>query len=280
LQELVKQKSGAFKMDDSFLVSSRITELVRIRDETFNACGRVCDTGDKELHLVDQDCKCQKKFSASLKYLKANIPLGDLQSHFDGDIEDKCVIEYDPIDKQMSKPMFIHQAKMNAVVEELNGKVLKDGYSFLFVGHNGSGKTHTGTYLLANAIDAGLTGYYMFFKDLYNLFNQVNYKDHEVDQSLLLDYVVNCQYLVIDELGKEKLSEPVIGFLEYLIKTRQASKLPTVFMTNLQIQDRKKDNKILERYGNSVWDCFRQYFIFQFKSDNDFRAKTRLKWTL
>ena len=252
------------------LVKYRLDQLKGMKDAMFGKCDD-CASG-----MV---CHCEMEFAEQMRYLKHGVPLKSVKHHikYGGALEERTALEYDPVEEEFSKPFDFVEEKLEPAIDRL-GKYIHSGYNMLLYGFNGSGKTFAANSMLCHALQDGYTGYYIFFRELYNLYNTVEFKEHEPFQKETLDYVINCSYLVIDELGKEKISEPMIAFLEYAIKTRLEANLCTTVVTNLNLRD--KGNPIKTRYGNSVWDCFRQYFIFQLSKSGDFRAKTRPKWQL
>jgi len=151
------------------------------------------------------------------------------------------------------------------------------GRSFFFYGANSAGKTFAACYIVANLIRQYAV-YYINFKDLYNAYNEASYKDNE-DAMNLLSYIMNCDILVIDELGKENVSPALLSTLELLIKKRANSLLTTIICSNINIGAlplTEESNEFIGRYGNSIFEALqKKYYFFQFSKNGNFRTKAR-----
>jgi len=233
--------------------------------------------------MVDKLTELRLKYTSKRRYewavqrVWAGVPDSYLNPIFDNDIEERVVYEMDPISGSVDKtPIDFNNERLFKLTNNIT-EVINRGYNFLFYGANGSGKTFSAIYILSAAIGAGLTGYYIHLKDLYNLYNEVHYSQPDKLKEDLYRYIVSADYLVVDEVGKESLSAPAIAFIESLLKTRATSLSCTIICSNIDL----RQGQMLERYGNSVWDIVRgSYFVFHFSSKGDFRKKFRAKWDL
>jgi DNA replication protein DnaC len=79
-------------------------------------------------------------------------------------------------------------------------RALREGYSLLFVGDNGVGKTMFSSYLLTQAIKRGFTAYYTTLTRL-DADIKRGFRDKEADQRLQL--MLESDFVAIDEVGKE-----------------------------------------------------------------------------
>lgn len=221
--------------------------------------------------------KSRMKYEWVVRRVWSGVPDVYLDPILEKDIEDKIVYEFDPIKNQVdSTPIDFNNDRLFKLTKDLKS-VASKGYNFMFYGANGSGKTFSALYLLSEAISQDLDCYYIFIKDLYNLYNEVSYKTPTEVEVELYDYIMTADYLVLDEVGKETLSAPLLSFLETLLKSRAMTGKVTVICTNIDV----RNNNFLERYGNSIWDLIRgSYFVFHFSSKGDFRQKHRIKWEL
>jgi len=232
----------------------------------------------EEMFLRLQSLKSQftsrREYEAAVRLIWSGIPEQVARERVSGsEIRDKDVYEFDPISLNVlrAKPIKIWESVLS-VAEEHIEKVLARSYSFLFYGANGSGKTHSAIQFLCTAIESGYSGYYISLRDLYLLFNEVSFKEHSQTQADLLAFISTVDVLVLDEVGKETLSGPVISYVEDLLKTRSTKPCSTIICSNIQVH--KKE--FLTRYGNSVWDIIRgNYFVYHFSADGDFRKQFR-----
>lgn len=158
------------------------------------------------------------------------------------------------------------------------------GVSICFFGYNSSGKSHAATYLLAKAVEAGFSGYYIDMATLYEKFNSARW--NKGVEGGFVRFLLNCDVLVIDELGKEPKTEAAVHAFEQILKIRASSGKSTIMCTNLDLVDRvdsstkKRVSKLRQRYGNSVYEAFVEHvFMFQFSRDGEFRASKRKRWS-
>lgn len=140
--------------------------------------------------------------------------------------------------------------------------------NLLLVGNTGLGKTH-----LSMAIINAVTerGYGVIYGSAQNLFNKIE-REHfsYADQTPKTDAILNCDLLVIDDLGAEFSTPFTVSQFYNIINTRINCGLPTVINTNLSPNDieEKYTPRILSRLvGN--------YKILNFCGD-DIRIKKAL----
>lgn len=220
------------------------------------------------------------KFAAMLKFLERGMPLRYIEAFFLNSPSPVLTRKYNPVSNSYYEtPIDFNLEVIRPVVKNLS-KWRSSGQNMLLFGHNGSGKTHAALYIMAQYVSNGYETYYSTFKELYFLHNSVTLKPED-ERSELYKAILEVDLLVLDELGKEGLSEPVIAFLETVMKERLYNKKQTILITNLKVA-RSSDGTVKEfltRYGNSCWDLVRQgYLIFEFSKQNDFRAKERIEW--
>lgn len=260
---------------NDFLVRYHSDQILRARQDI----ARTCDDCKEAFNgLCDRHLFYLSKI---MPYLASNIPFHFVQEVYGdkSETEEKKVREFDPVSGKLSKPFDCYSDLMWAYIEGIDKKVLQNGYSFLFYGFNGSGKTHTSIHLLMKALDRGLTGYFIFFKDLINLYNKSEFKREE-DASRLYSHVMNCDFLVVDELGKESsITDNLLGSFEQIVKHRCNILKPTVYTTNIDFPN--EEGGFLERYKTSVYNSMLQHYrILQFSKAGNFRVKKRKEWEI
>ena len=229
-------------------------------------------------HTIDDE----HKFAAMIKFLERGIPVRYVEQFFESPPLKSVAKEYHPVnDSFYDETLNFTSQVLHPIVRNLS-QWRSNAYNLMLYGPNGSGKTHAALYIMAQYISAGYETYYSTFKELYFLHNAatLNAQDNE-EKAELYSQILDVDLLVIDELGKETLTEPVLSFLETIMKERFYNKKQTILITNLVVatesDGRKKD--FLTRYGNSCWDIVRQgYQVYMFSKHNDFRAKGRIEW--
>lgn len=229
-----------------------------------------------------------KEFMQKAKYWSANIPIHHLKVVMEQEILERKVKEYDLVNERV-KPEVLsgYEDLFDAYIKSINGLVYQNGLSFVFFGHNESGKTMTAIHMLCSAIERGMSGYYITFKDLMNLYNNSEF-GREDDATKMWRYVKDCDFLVVDEIGKEsKTSENVLGTFEELVKHRIGEMKPTVLITNVKFPHRikevdggtKREGGFQGRYGYSIYNALITcYKVIGFSKRGNFRKRTRRGW--
>lgn len=227
-----------------------------------------------QLKSMQSQFSSRMKYEATIRLMWCGVPHQLAVERVESaDVVEKVVYEFDPVSQNLLRSKKINLwGDILSLAEAQIDTVLDRGYNFLFYGANGSGKTHSAIQFLCSSIEAGKSGYYITLRDLYLLYNEVNFKEPTEVDAQLLSYIQKADVLVLDEVGKETLSAPVISFIEDLIKSRSARACSTFICSNIPVQKQE----FLSRYGNSVWDVIRGcYFVYQFSADGDYRSKFR-----
>lgn len=126
---------------------------------------------------------------------------------------------------------------------------LQRGYSLLFVGDNGVGKTMFASYLLTQAIKRGFTAYYTTLTQL-DADIKRGFRDREADQRL--QAMLESDFVAIDEVGKErfKLDSFTTSQFESLLKRRYDNGEPVILGSNAAHDD------LCKMYGATVESMF------------------------
>lgn len=217
-----------------------------------------------------------EKFLYLFPFIKCGIPLDEIL-----DLSKKSPSPVDIIIKDIKEPKNDERSTLYTHLDAFIDLLLDSnellGRSFFFYGPNSAGKTFAACYILAHLI-RNYSVYYINWKDLYAIYNEASYKDNE-DSVQLLNYIMNCDILVIDELGKENISPSLLATLELLLKKRANSLLTTIICSNINIGEHpltEESNEFIGRYGNSIFEALqKKYYFFQFSMKGNFRTKAR-----
>ncbi len=114
----------------------------------------------------------------------------------------------------------------------------RDSRSLLFMGDAGLGKTHL-SLAIVSAVSA--KGFGVVYGSAQNLFGAAE-KEHFSfsGETSALDGLLNCDLLVIDDLGTEFYSTYTASLFYNVINSRLLSKRPTVINTNLTFDELEK----------------------------------------
>lgn len=256
-----------FENIPNFLVEKNSNRLDRIKDKIY----------DKE-DLTQNEKRVRHHVKFHL--LARGLPLDFVNTIYSDHqkFEKKCR-EFDIVNSEIGGVFDLYDGFLAGYIDNIDDFVYNQGASLVFYGYNETGKTFSALHVLSYALQEGYSGYYINFQDLYKLYNDASYDDDGLSSDFY-QYVKNCDFLVVDELGKESnVSEGVIGFLENIIKYRSTEVLPTIFCTNIDFNDKPDNESFLDRYGNSVLNAMtKRYRVIQFSKKGRFRKKTKIDW--
>ena len=204
-------------------------------------------------------CECKKIIVLKTRLYAYNIP----QRFWDKSSKDV----------NQSKELF-----ENVVVtycKNLN-KVLKNGLGIYFSGDNGTGKTLFMSIIAKNI--AYKTDYSVYYTTMpmliQNVYRTNGFDDKSRTQRLELDkYVLNSDFLFIDELGKENLTPMTRTYIESTLRHRHDNRLPILLASNLSISDLAMEGTD-SGYGATVKSIIEGSCELATTSPSDFRIKT------
>lgn len=120
-----------------------------------------------------------------------------------------------------------------------------DVNNYVFIGSPGTGKTYLSKCVENEVLTKGYSAIFLTATDLINIFLKIHLS--EVDKSLILDILSNCDLLIIDDLGTEPMYKNVtVEYLLTVISTRLDSNKPFIITTNLSTSE------LLDRYNERL----------------------------
>ena len=146
------------------------------------------------------------------------------------------------------------------------------GQGLFFTGPNGTGKTHLAVAILR---ELSLKGelHWFFVKTPYLLMRirQVFKKESSDSEESLIDQFIDYDYLVIDELGVEKITDWSLQTLYLIIDGRSDRLRSTIITSNLSLQ--QIEEKIDPRIASRIVGMSK---VVRFESD-DWRIRVKRK---
>lgn len=225
-------------MTDLSNEKSAILKAADIKPITYD-CPICSDTGyNKDGKL----CICVKEIAKKIatEALSGEMPL------------DECKFEsfnlnFYPEDDDMRKKM---TAILKLCYEYAINFSPKTSPNLLFMGETGLGKTHLTLSIVSSVIEKG---YDVIYGSAFNLLKAVE-KEHFGGGGDSYEAMLNCDLLVIDDLGTEFISPFTQTTLYGLINTRILSKKPTIINTNLSMGEIAK--RYTDRISSRLIGCY------------------------
>jgi len=186
---------------------------------------------------ADVNCECHKRLKVVVSAYEACIP------------RDFWGVKSEDIDHNVevfNKVILKYVAKF--------ATALKKGYGLVLLGDNGTGKTTFASYVLMSAIQRGFSAYYTTLPQLEHAIKN-GFDDKAVQRRL--DWMLTSDFLVIDEMGKEKYRRSGVkqgerqstfmdANVERILKQRCDDSMPTILATNMSYKE------LLAEYGTTI----------------------------
>jgi DNA replication protein DnaC len=107
---------------------------------------------------------------------------------------------------------------------------LQDGKGLLMIGSIGAGKTHLAAAIANQLLAAGIP---VIFKTAIDLLSDIRSTyDTETQESKVVDTYGTVELLILDDLGKEKVTAWAASMIFSIINARYENMLPTIITTN------------------------------------------------
>ena len=119
----------------------------------------------------------------------------------------------------------------------------KDSKNLLLIGPTGTGKTHLSTAIAKTVIEAGFEVLYDSAQNIMSSFEEDKFKSGFGPYEPKATKYLECDLLIIDDLGTEFISQFTLSALYNLLNSRLNKGMPTIISTNL---DRGSLEKIYE----------------------------------
>ena len=198
--------------------------------EMHYACPECQDTG----YVDGRKCRCFKKEEIRLLYSQSNIEEVLLRENFDSFsyeyYDDRVVIP----EIQMTVADYMRQ--VHTWCKEYVENFEKKGGNLIFTGSTGVGKTFLTNCIAKALIDQYQSVIYLSSNDLFDVFskNKFHY-DTEEEMKDMYQYILDCDLLIIDDLGTELNNTFVSSQLFYCINEILLRKKSTIISTNLSM---------------------------------------------
>lgn len=188
-----------------------------------------CDKCKDEGYVDGKMCSCLKSILISKQLELSGI--GQLIS--DQSFDNFNLEMYPPEDRE----------EMKCLLEYLMlyaDTFSKESSNMMFVGGTGLGKTHISTALARSIIEKGYNVIYETATNIFADFENDRFRDRFGGEEPVSSKYMECDLLIIDDLGTEVVTNFTVSCLYNLINTRLNKKLPIILNTNLNSSEIKR----------------------------------------
>lgn len=190
-----------------------------------------CDVCRDTGYVSGKICDCIKREAAAVmaEELSKKMPLDE--SRFDN-----FDLKYypDKVDKNEVSP----KKRMTSILKQCREYVIsfnpETSGNLLFMGNSGLGKTHLTLAIVSGVIEKG---YLPVYGSAENLFSAIEAEKFSGEGKGTYEAILNCDLLVIDDLGTEMATAFTKSALYNIINTRILSRKPTIINTNLSMKE-------------------------------------------
>lgn len=233
----------------------KLTKTLIDQCEKCDGTGHIYDdvTWDDDDELIPMKhsniCVCKKTALFRMSLHEAGLPREFWQA--------------DEIDPELNRDQFATVGEYNDRIKQAR----RHGLGLLLSGKNGAGKTTCAARVVIAATRIGYSTAYVNFPHLVDGWRRA-WKER--DLAKYLDERVCADFLVLDEIGKEHVTNDetfVTSKLDGILRMRRGDMFPTILVTNLEPRE------LIERYGASMASLLSdRYKTLRFKP-GDFRRK-------
>ncbi len=250
-EEIISLSAGSGRMalrgDDSALanlkekiaeLNARKTELL-VREglptdylQMHYQCNKCQDTG----YIGKEKCNCFKQAIADLMYSDSNIKailanenFGKFSFRFYSD-------EY--VDDSLGLSPLSNMQKVVAGCKNFVRHFNKNHDNLLLLGNTGVGKTFLANCIAKELLDHGYTVIYLTAFRLFDILEKHKFskdEDSSLEASNQFDYILECDLLIIDDLGTELNNSFTNSQLYLIINERLLRQKSTIISTNLSL---------------------------------------------
>ncbi len=189
-------------------------------------CEKCSDTG----YVSGKICDCIKREAAfvMMNELSREMPLGSSKfENFD--------LKYYPEKTENGENP---KRRMTSILKLCREYVInfspETAKNLLFMGSAGLGKTHLTLAMVSGVIEKG---YMPFYSSAENLFSRIEAEKFSGEGRGTYEAILNCDLLVIDDLGAEMATKFSVSALYNLVNTRILTRKPTIINTNLSLKE-------------------------------------------
>jgi DNA replication protein DnaC len=207
-------------------------------------CNKCKDTG----YIGNEKCNCFKQAIADLMYSDSNIKTILSHENFS-----KFSFHYysdDFVDETLGLSPLSNMQKVVAGCKSFIKHFNKSHDNLLLLGNTGVGKTFLANCIAKELLDRGYTVIYLTAFRFFDILEKNKFSkddEHAYSASSQFDYILDCDLLIIDDLGTELNNSFTNSQLYLIINERLLRQKSTIISTNLSLPN------INTNYGERVF---------------------------
>ena len=179
-------------------------------------------------------------------------------------------IEENPI---TNKTAYANIREIHTKSKQFVSQFGKSYENLLFYGGTGVGKTFLSNCIAKELLDLSFSVIYLTAIQLFDLFSHYTFDNNEEagETNDMLQFILDCDLLIIDDLGTELSNAFTNSKLFYCLNERFIRKKPILISTNLSI------DKISQIYSERIFSRLSSNFTFLKFYGDDIRIKKKLQ---
>lgn len=212
-------------------------------------CSDCSDTG----YIGHKKCACFKQKLIDRAYSQSNLGSILSRENFNTfDIDLFSDEKYEGYAKTPKQNMLDILSRCESFVHNFDNDSEK---SLLFYGSTGLGKTFLCNCIAKKLLDKGKLVLYLTAFKLFKILEEYRFrpKDTPLDQDML-DFILTCDLLIIDDLGTELTNSFTTSELFNIINSRLLERKKTIISTNLQPEE------LIDTYGQRVFSRISSHY--------------------
>lgn len=230
--------SAACKGEDITPLKERNTELMSERRKALSVLGYPEDYTE-----VKYSCKrCSDTGFVGGMYMcscfREALATENIRSSGMGNLIEKQSFDNFNLEWYRDDEKVFERMKSNlAAAKEFAADFSKTGENLLLIGNTGTGKTHISTAIAREALVRGYDVIYDSSQNIISDFEEDRFKSGYGPHEPKAKKYLECDLLIIDDLGTEFVNQFTVSCLYNLLNTRQNRGLSTVISTNLSADE-------------------------------------------
>ncbi|MGI6107989.1 MAG: ATP-binding protein [Lachnospiraceae bacterium] len=227
-----------------------------IRPEEFEVqytCSDCKDTG----YIGSEKCHCLKQAEIELLYSQSNLRKILEEENFGTFSLEYYSEEINPVIQCSNRE---YMSEVFSECREYAQNYRPGDASLLFTGNTGVGKTFLTHCIAKEVLDRGCSVMYITAVELFDLLARRFSFGRETENVLDSEYVMNCDMLIIDDLGSETTVQPSVSQFFYCLNGRLNAGRTTIISTNLSVSGLRE--VYTERISSRIISSFKIYPLY------------------